>query len=164
MRAYIRTGNQAYTPQINDIAVGYYIPHVFDDTHISVPGATSGSEERYRVIKVLTSDSGLDQSRAFMTFADVSDASVFARADMDLQEVPTHTIVNQFAFPPFPVTPPVDATQTASFDANNAVALYFTHERTSGGTETMDYVFVVDINGFGGPRITHDVQLNIDGI
>ncbi|MFA5986423.1 MAG: DUF2341 domain-containing protein [Parcubacteria group bacterium] len=168
VRTYLRTGDQAYAPRVNQLTVGYYIPTLLEDQlnnpTIDVAGATSGSDERYRVVKAITSDPNLVNSRAFMTYNGTSNAGVFTQADTDLFENPTLTINPQFAFPPFPGSVPVEAATDSPFDASNDVSMYFTHERTSGGIETMDYVFTVDITGVGGPRITRDLQLEISGI
>lgn len=168
MRVYLRTGHQAYAPRINDVDVGYYVPTLLDDQLnspiVSVVGATGGSAERYRVIKAVTADLGLNNSLAFTTFNDVSNSGVFTQADFDLYEVPTQTINPQFAFPPFPGTTPVDAATQSPFDASNDLAAYFTHERSSGALETMDYTFNVDIVGAGGPQISRDFQLEISGL
>jgi hypothetical protein len=168
MRIYLRTGDQAYAPKINNVVTGYYVPTLLDDQlnnpKISIAGATSGSSERYRVIKAITADAGLVGSQAFTTYEGSSDESVFTQADIDLLELPTQTINGQFAFPPFPSSTPVDAATASPFDASNDVAMYFTHERLTGSLETMDWVFSVDISSAGGPRISRHIQFEISGL
>jgi hypothetical protein len=168
VRAYLRTGDQAFAPHLNDFTVGYYIPTLLEDQRnnptISVAGATNGSGERYRVLKAITTDPNLANSRVFMTYNGTSNASVFTQADTDLFENSTLAINPQFAFPPFPGSVPVDAATDSSFDATHGVSMYFTHERTSGAVQTMDYTFNVNISGAGGPRISRDLQLEISGI
>ncbi|MEN8252194.1 MAG: DUF2341 domain-containing protein, partial [Patescibacteria group bacterium] len=165
MRVYVLTGDEAYTPKINNIETGYYIPTVLDgqlsNPTISVEGATSGSSERYRVFKAITSDTGLNGSQAFTTYVGSSNEGSFTQADLDLYEIPTDTINAQFAFPPFPASTPVDSATDSPFDASNDVAGYFTHEHTSTTSETMDFIFNIDMNGAGGPQISRDFQLNI---
>ncbi|XLQ20559.1 MAG: DUF2341 domain-containing protein [Candidatus Moraniibacteriota bacterium] len=168
MRIYLRTNNQAYAPKINYVKTGYYVPTLLDDQlnspTILIEGATSGTSERYRTLKSLTSDAGLNGSQVFTTFENVSDGSVFTQADLDLFEVPSQTINNQFTFPPFPGVTPVDAVTQSVFDSSNDVATYFTHERSSGALETMDFIFNVDIGSVGGPQISRDFQLEISGL
>lgn len=168
VRAYLRTGDEAYSPRINNIDTNYYIPTLLEDQlnspTIDVVGATSGTSERYRVLKAVTTETDLNGSQVFTTYADVSDGSVFSQADLEFLEIPSQTTNGQFAFPPFPGSTPVDAATQSSFDSSNDVALYFTHERSTGSTETMDFVFNVDIVSAGGPQISRDFQLNISGL
>jgi hypothetical protein len=168
VRAYVRTGDEAYSPKINKINTNYYVPTLLEDQlsspTIDVVGATSGNDERYRVLKAITIDTGFTGSQVFTTYVDSSDNTVFNQADIDLLEISTQTINGQFAFPPFPTTTPVDASTNSPFDNSHDVAVYFTHERSSGSTETMDFIFNVDIMSAGGPRISRDFQLNISGL
>ena len=168
VQIYLRTADQAYAPRIYSSDLGYYVPTLLEDQlnnpTVSVVGATNGSSERYRVIKVVTSDTGFNNSEVFTTFSDVSDGSVFTQADTELFEIPSQTVNPQFTFPPFPGTTPADAATTSSFDANNDVAVYFDHERSTGSIETLDYIFNVDIAGAGGPQISRDFQLEIGGL
>ena len=168
VRAYLRTGDEAYSPRINKIDVNYYIPTLLEDQlnnpTINVVGATSGKDERYRVLKVITSDSNLNGSQAFLTYKAVSNSGVFIHADTDFLEIPTHAINAQFAFPPFPPSTPVDASSQSPFDSNNDLAVYFTHQRSAGATETIDFTFNVDIISAGGPQISRDFELDIGGL
>ncbi|PID52247.1 MAG: hypothetical protein CR972_03110 [Candidatus Moraniibacteriota bacterium] len=168
VRIYLRTADQAYAPRIYNANMGYYVPTLLEDQlnspTISVVGATSGNSERYRVIKAATNDIGLNNSEAFITFRDVSNSGVFTQADTELFEMSTQTVNSQFTFPPFPGTVPVSATTTSPFDLNNGIAVYFDHERTTGGIETLDYSFDVDISGAGGPQISRDFQLEVGGL
>ncbi len=168
VRAYLRTGDEAYSPRINKIDVNYYIPTLLEDQlnnpTINVVGATSGKDERYRVLKAITSDSNLNGSQAFLTYEAVSNSGVFTHADTDFLEIPTHAINAQFAFPPFPPSTPVDASSQSPFDSSNDLAVYFTHQRSAGATETMDFIFNVDIISAGGPQISRDFELNIGGL
>ena len=168
VRIAMRTGDQVYAPRLTEFNLGYYIPSLLEDQlndpTVNVVGATDGSSERYRVLKAVTTDPGLNGSLVNTTFNAVSQSSVFVQADLDLFEVPSQTTNPQFVFPPFPVAPPVTAATTSPFDQTNDVAVYFAHERTIGALETIDYVFNVDIGGSGGPRITRDFQLEIGGL
>jgi len=168
MRIYLRTGDQAYAPRIDNATVGYYVPTVLNDQlnnpTINVVGATNSTNERYRVLKAITADTGLSGSQVFTTYEGTSSTSVFAQADLDLFEVPSQTTNAQFVFPPFPGTAPVDAATQSPFDSSNNVAVYFTHERTVGALETMDFVFNIDIVSAGGPQISRDFQLNVSGL
>ncbi len=168
MRIYLRTGDQAYAPKINNVEVGHYIPTILGDqlnnSTVSIVGATTGTSERYRVVKAVTTDVGLVGSQVFTTYGGSSDESVFTQADLDLFEIPTQTTNPQFTFPPFPGATPVDAATNSPFDANNDVSVYFTNERTSGALETMDFIFNVDIGSTGGPQISRDFQLEVSGL
>jgi hypothetical protein len=168
MRTYLRTGDQVYAPRINNIKTAYYLPTILDDQIsspiISVVGATNGSAKRYRIIKAITNDTGLNGSQVFTTYEDTSNSGVFIQADLDLFEIPTQTTNGQFTFPPFPVTTPVDAATASPFDSTNDTAVYFTNERTNGAIETMDFIFNVDIISAGGPQISRDFQLEISGL
>jgi len=168
MRVYLRTGDQAYAPRINDVEVGHYIPTILDDQLnnpiVSVVGATSGTSERYRVVKAITTDPGLASSQVFTTYEGVSNSGVFTQANLDLFEISTQTLNPQFTFPPFPGATPVDAATQSLFDSSNNVAAYFTHERSAGVLETMDFVFNVDVISAGGPQISRDFQLEISGL
>ena len=125
---------------------------------------SSGTSERYRVLKAVTADVGLTGSQVFTTYEGVSDGSVFTQADLDIFEIPSQTTNGQFAFPTFPASTPVDAATNSPFESSDDVALYFTNERTSGSTETIDFVFNVDIISAGGPQISRNLRLNISGL
>jgi len=168
MRVYLRTGDQAYAPKINNVKIGHYIPTILGDQlsnpTVSVAGATTGTSERYRVVKAVTADAGLNGSQVFITYEGSSNESVFTQADLDLFEIPTQTTNPQFTFPPFPGSTPVDAATNSPFDSSNDLAVYFTNERTAGALETMDFIFNVDINSIGGPQISRDFELEISGL
>lgn len=168
VRAYLRTGDQIFAPRINEITVGHYIPTLLEDQlnnpTVDVLGSTDGNNERYRVLKAVTNDPALINSRAYLAFNGVSNAGTFTNADTDLFENLTQTVNPQFAFPPFPGTVPVSASTDSAFDGGHDVSVYYTHERANGSIETMDYTFIVDIGGVGGPRITRDVRLEIGGL
>jgi hypothetical protein len=167
-RIYLRTGDQLYSPRINDIAVGHYIPTLLEDQlsgpTINVIGATEGEAERYRVIKAVTNDPGFNNSNVFTTFRAVSNGSVFAQADTNFLHIQSQSSNEQFTFPPFPGTLPVNAATTSVFDASHDIAVYFTHERTTGGVETLDYVFNVDVAGTNGAQVSRDFRLNVGGL
>jgi hypothetical protein len=168
VRAYLRTGDEAYSPQINKITANYYVPTLLEDQSnnptIDVVGATSGRDERYRVLKAITLDTGLNNSQAFLIYRGVSASGVFSKAITNFLEIPSQTVKSQFTFPPFPTTPPTDATTRSPFDSSNPLAVYFTHERSAGATQTMDFTFNVDIISAGGPQISRDFTLNIGGL
>ncbi|MEA3323470.1 MAG: DUF2341 domain-containing protein [Patescibacteria group bacterium] len=168
IRMYMQTGDEAFTPYVNNIETAYYVPTLLEDQldspTIDVVGATGGVDERYRVLKAVTTDVGLNGSQVFTTYEGSSNESVFTQADFDLFEIPGQTTNGQFAFPPFPGSTPADAATTSLFDSNNDLAVYFTHERSISSTETMDFVFNVDIVSAGGPQISRDFQLNISGL
>lgn len=164
----LKTGDQVYAPQITNVHTHYYIPTLLEDQlnnpTISVVGATDGTTERYRVLKAITHDSGLNNSQAFTAFTDGSNNTVFTQADTDLFDVASQATNPQFTFPPFPGTLPVDATTQSQFDSTHDLAVYFTHERTTGSLETLDYTFNVDIAGLGGPQLSRDFQLEVGGL
>jgi hypothetical protein len=168
VRIYLRTGDQVYAPRISSFDMGYYVPTMLEDQlnapSVSVVGATSGNAERYRMLKVVTNDPGLNGSQALTSFNGVSNGPVFTQADLDLFEVPSQTTNAQFTFPPFPGTTPVTAATTSPVDASNDIAVYFTHERSAGAIETLDFIFNVDITGSGGPQLTRDFQLEVSGL
>ncbi len=168
LRINVRTGDQAFAPKLMDFTVGYYIPTLLEDQlsnpSVAVVGATGSTSERYRVLKAITTDTGLNGSRVDTTFNAVSQSSVFTQANVDLFEVSSQTTNPQFTFPPFPALPPVTATTTSPFDQSHGLAVYFTHKRASGAAQTMDYRFNVDIAGNGGPQITRDFRLSVGGL
>ncbi len=168
MRAYIRTGDEAYSPRINNINVNYYVPTLLEDQLnnpiINVTGATGSKNERYRILKTLTTDVSLNNSEAFLTYKSISNSGAFSEVTTDFLELQNQTINNQFAFPPFPLNPPIDASSHSAFDSSHNLAIYFTHKRSAGATETIDFIFNVDIISAGGPQISRDFRLNISGL
>lgn len=168
VRMYLRTGDQMFAPRINDVTVGHYVPVLLEDQMnnptIDVVGATGGFAQRYRVLKAITTDPGFNNSTVRTTFRAVSAGTAFMQADTDFLHVQSQTVNPQFVFPPFPATPPVDAVTTSIFDATHDVAVYFTHERTNGSVETMDYTFNVDIAGTGGAQVSRDYRLEVGGL
>jgi hypothetical protein len=167
-RIYLRTGDQLFAPRLNDITVGHYIPTLLEDQMngptVDVVGAIDGDAERYRVIKAITNDPGFNNSNAATTFRAVSNATVFTQADTSFLEIQSQSTNAQFTFPPFPAISPVNAATTSVFDANHDLAVYFTHERTSGGVQTLDYTFNVDVTGTGGAQVSRDFRLNVGGL
>jgi hypothetical protein len=168
VRVYLRTGDQVFAPQISEITMGHYVPTLLEDQlnnpTITVVGATNGEDERYRVMKAITTDPHLVNSQASLMFNGTSNAGIFSTADIDLFEHATQTINPQFAFPPFPGTVPVTASTESQFDDNHDVSVYFIHQRTTGDVETMDFTFSTDIGGLNGPHITRDFRLEITGL
>lgn len=168
VRVYLRTGDQTFAPRLNDLTVGHYIPTLLEDQldgpTIDVVGATDGDAERYRVIKAITNDPGFNNSNASTTFRAASNTTVFTQADTSFLEIQAQSTNAQFAFPPFPATLPVNAATSSVFDANHDLAVYFTHERTSGGAQTLDYTFNVDVAGTGGAQVSRDFRLNVGGL
>jgi hypothetical protein len=166
MRVYFRTGDEAYSPSVNSISMNYSIPVVMegqiDYPTISIAGNSSVTDRRRRIMKIITSESNLLNSESYLTFRGVSNGAMFNNADFEILELSTNTINPQFNFPAFPATPPaVNAGTTSIMDSNNSLAVYFTHRRTGGASESIDMSVLTDIIGAGGPNMNRDFELII---
>lgn len=166
VRFVVRTGNGAYTPQLNSIDVEYSLPVLLEDQlslpTIAVEGNFTSESDRVRILKTRTSEVGLDNSESFLSYRGVSNSAVFSDVSFDLYEISTGNMNPQFSFPPFPVVPPgVDAISRTQFDRNNYIAVYFDHKRSGSGVETMDMTYKTDIIGAGGPLDARDFRLII---
>ncbi len=166
VRITLATGDPALTPKLEAFTVGYYTPDILADQlstpNINVPGTVGSENVRKRIVKALTSDADLAGSQANLSFTGVSDSAPFSTADLELYEIATSTTNPQFTFPTFP-SGELTAGTSSVLDASNDIAIYYTGQRSAGNDEQIDLRFNLDIIGAGGPAITRDFTLNIEG-
>jgi len=166
-RIYLRTGNDAYSPQINSTSILYKLPSLLED-QISTPNImiagniNPDTDDRVRILKVINPIAGLVGSDSYLTYEGVSNASTFINADFEFTELDGTIPANinpQFDFPAFPATTPQNASTTSILDNTQSIAVYFTHRRISGNSETIDMSFSTDITNAGGPLNSRDFDL-----
>ena len=166
LRIYLRTGDEAYSPNLLQFLVHYYVPtqlaDILNTPAITIAGNTSGTAIRQRILKATTADPSLAGSELFTTFTDISSAVPFTSLDLELLEIPSQTITTQFNWPTFPGSR-TDAANTSPFDASNAVALYISHDRAAGATEQVNLEVNTDVEAAAGPLISEPFDLNIGG-
>lgn len=166
VRITLATGDPALTPMLEAFTVGYYVPDTLADQlsapNISVSGTVGSVDVRQRILKALTSDPDLSGSEANLTFTSVSDGSPFTTADLELYEIATSTSNPQFTFPVFPAGE-LNAATSSVLDASNDLAVYYVGQRSAGSDEQIGLRFNLDIIGAGGPTITRDFTIDIEG-
>jgi len=167
VRVYIRTGDEAYTPRLNNLNVSYYDPVLLEDQlnnpKVSIDGndgAAYGSD-RVRILKIINNNAGLNGSLAELVYDAVSDASVFNNADLEFLELNGGGINSQFDWPPFPGSAGTTSGSTSTLDSTHSLAIYFDHQRNGAAAETIDMEINADMVGAGGPFIRRDVQIEV---
>lgn len=174
VRAYIQTGDEAYSPRLNNIAVKYRVPTLLEDQlntpSISIPG-NDGSiygDDRVRIVKVRTINTGLTNSMCQLGYNGTSNAGAFSNADFEFVDVGDDNIdeeVLQFDFPAFPAAPPeVLSGNDILCDDTEDIALYFDHQRTGAASESIELIINQDIQNFNGPFKSRDFTLNVAGV
>lgn len=166
VRITLQTGDTALTPTLPNFTLGYYVPDLLEGQlstpQIDVAGTVGVADERFRIAKALTGDTGLNGSQSNLTFSSVSNAAPFASADFELLELSTDTINPQFTFPAFPAGE-LTAGTSSPLDASNDLAIYYIGQRTAGSNEQIDMRLNLDILNAGGPSITRDFTLEVEG-
>lgn len=162
VRVNLRTGDEAYSPRLEDITSKYILPNILEDQLNSPTVSISGSatDDRVRVIKVTNPNSGLAASTCELRYNSVSSAAPFVNADFEFFENQNNILNPQFNFPPFPGSSTLSGSSSIC-DPNNDLSLYFQHERTTGITESIDLSVEQNIGNLSGPLSTRDFTLQV---
>jgi hypothetical protein len=171
VRVYFQTGDEAYTPKLNNISVQYRVPILLEDQlntpSLDIPGndGVSFQDDRVRIIKVINSNPGLTTSTCQLGFGGISNSAPFTNADFEFININNDNIdedVLQFDFPAFPAAPPDILSGTKLLcDDSNEIALYLEHQRSIGSSETIDLSINQDILDLGGPLNYRNFTLEI---
>ena len=166
IRVYLRTGDEAYSPELESLTVNYFVPTELEDVlntpTVTVAGNTSGTAIRQRILKLTTTNTDLTGSDTFLSFRSISNSVPFTILDTEFLEIPSQTVTSQFTWPPFPGSE-TDASNTSPFDSSNELAVYIDHDRTAGSTETVGLRVTTDVEDADGPFITRDIDVEISG-
>lgn len=164
VRVNLRTGDEAYSPRLEDITSKYILPTILEDQLNSPTVNISGSstDDRVRILKITNPNAGLLGSTCELRYNSVSNAAPFVNADFTFFENQNNILNPQFNFPPFPATPPTVLSGSSSIcDPANDLSIYFQHERTAGSAEQINMTIEQNIGNLNGPRTTRDFTLNI---
>lgn len=154
LRLNLRTGDEAYSPRLEDITVKYVLPTLLED-QISTPTISisgSSTDDRVRILKITNPNATLLNSTCQLRYNSVTTPGVFTNADFEFFENQNNILNPQFDFPPFPATPPTILSGSSSVcDPNNDLSIYFDHARSAGVIEQINMTVEQDIGNLNGP-------------
>lgn len=169
LRFSFQTGDEAYTPKLNQVAVTSKVPTILEDNLNSPTISIDGNDgviygdDRQRILKITNNNSGLVNSTCNLDYLGDSNNTLFTNFDFEFYESPANTIQSLFDYPPFPVSPP-DTSPFSTCDDANDLSLYLDHIRTGASSETFDLNIKQDINNLNGPSNSREFTLNISGV
>jgi|GEM_PF-2283610 len=166
VRVTLATGDPVLAPVVPGFTLGYYVPDILEGQlstpQVDIADTVGATDERFRIVKAITADTNLTGSEAHLTYENVSDPADFTTANLDFRELLSDTTNAQFTFPAFPAGE-LTASTSSPLDIANDLAIYYTGQRTAGANEQINIRLNVDILGAGGPAITRNITLEIEG-
>jgi len=141
IRFYIQTGDEAYTPILNDFTIDCIEPTLLDqqidNAEITLPGDLL--ERNRKLLKIETNNTNFDSpnSEAYLEYFSNSNQSIFTIAEFELEEIQNNV--------------------TQYHDIN----VYFNQERLVGNTEQIDMSINIDVNGNEGATILREFTINV---
>ncbi len=167
LRVHIRTGDEAYTPKLLNLTVNYVIPAPLEDVMSSTVPTISFTDDAdilmktKRILKVRTSNTGLQSSSSHLVYEGHTNADVvFNKLDLSLLEHNGYIINPQFDMPPFPNVPPeVSASSSSTNDASHHLSLYMDFARLNVNTADVRLRFDTRVTNVNGPLLTRDFDI-----
>lgn len=165
----LRTGDEAYAPQINDFTLTFTDPVLMDDitniNTINIDGNISATDQNERILKFVITNPNLDNQLHELSYQNGTNTGDYTTWELDLVELDSATSINQFTFPAFPITPPAQYSGSTA-NINNTIenALYLNHARNSGANSSFDLESHIYLEGVSGVEISRPYTLNIGGV